>query len=128
MDRIRTLSIGGREIICIDYAHLKGEELIHLVNRARLAITSDSSLKLVLTNFGHCFVTPQFVRHLESITPFVNPYIERNALVGLNKPKMMILKGFNLLMGTDYRAFASEHEALEYLLATRLIDVPEAIF
>jgi hypothetical protein len=58
----------------------------------------------------------------------VNPWIERNALVGLNKPKMMILKGFNLLLGTDYRAFSSEHEALEYLLVTEHITEPLAIF
>jgi hypothetical protein len=29
---------------------------------------------------------------------------------------MMILKGFNLFMGTDFRAFSTEKEAIEYLI------------
>ncbi len=128
MERIRTELVQGREIFCIDYANLKEAAMLALVEQARQVITTPPKKKLVLTNFSNCFVTPRFVRHLESVTPEVNPWIERNALVGLNKPKMMILKGFNLLLGTDYRAFSSEHEALEYLLVTEHITEPLAIF
>jgi hypothetical protein len=120
--------VQGREVLCIDYANLKEAEMLALAEQARQAITTPPDKKLVLTNFSNCFVTPRFVRHLESITPLVNPWIERNALVGLNKPKMMILKGFNLLLGTDYRAFSSEREALAYLLVTEDILKPLTIF
>jgi hypothetical protein len=128
VERVRTEVVQGREIVCIDYANLRETEMLAVVDQARDAIVTPPHKKLVLTNFSNCFVTPRFVRYLESVTPQVNPWIERNALVGLNKPKMMILKGFNLLLGTDYRAFSSEHEALEYLLVTEHITEPLAIF
>lgn len=102
--------------------------MIALATEAEAAILAGGTSKFVLSNFANCFVTPRFVRHMEAATPRINHLIERNALVGLNKPKMMILKGFNLLLGTDYRAYASEREALEYLLATELEEVPAAIF
>ena len=48
--------------------------------------------------------------------------------MGLNMPKMMILKGFNLIMNTDFRAFATEKEAIEYLIGEPLIEDIAPIF
>ena len=58
----------------------------------------------------------------------VKNYINRNALVGLNTPKMMILKGFNLLLGTDFRTFATEREAIEYLIGAPVVEELKPIF
>ncbi|MFZ6001720.1 MAG: hypothetical protein ACOYW3_14515, partial [Bacteroidota bacterium] len=63
-----------------------------------------------------------------SKAPLVKHLIERNALVGLNTAKMMILKGFNLLLGTDFRSFASEQAGVEYLLGETLREPIGPIF
>lgn len=118
----------GRPLVCIDYSGLKEASMIALALQAEAAILEGGTSKFVLSNFGNCFVTPRFVRHMEAATPRINHLIERNALIGLNKPKMMILKGFNLLMGTDYRAFSNEADAVAYLLATEVIPAPLGIF
>lgn len=101
--------------------------MIQLAKDARACIEQDEHPKLVLTCYSNTFVTPAYVRFLEKEAPQIKHLILRNALVGLNTPKMMILKGFNLLVGTDFQAFATERAALEYLLENRVESMP-AIF
>lgn len=78
--------------------------------------------KLILNSFKNTFSTPAFLRHMERESVEIKPFIARNALVCLNKPKMMILKGFNLLLATNFRAFSTEYEAVQYLIEEPVIE------
>ena len=90
--------------------------MMELGTAATRALLVGGQQQLVLTCYRDTFTTPAYVRHMEKLAPQVKHLILRNALVGLNTAKMMILKGFNLVAGTDFRPFASEREALCYLL------------
>lgn len=128
MERIRKIVIQGKEILAIDYSGLKEPGMIALATEVKQLLLRDADEKLLINSFHHVFATPGYMRHLERESVEIKPFIKRNALVGLNLPKMMILKGLNLLMNTDFRAFATEQEALEYLIGEPLIDHPAPIF
>lgn len=120
MERIRKIVIQGKEILVIDYSGLKEPGMINLATAVKQLILQDADEKLIINSFHNVFVTPGYVRHMERESGEIKHLIKRNTLVGLNLPKMMILKGFNLLMNTDFKAFGTEKEAIEYLIAESL--------
>lgn len=127
-NRIRKISVQGRVILCIDYTGLREAGMIALGTEATHAILAETEPQCILTCFSNTYVTPAFVRHMERNAELVRHLILRNALVGLNRPKMMILKGFNLVARTDFKPFASEAEALAYLLGEPLLEDIAPVF
>ncbi|MFZ5973531.1 MAG: hypothetical protein ACOYXA_18260 [Bacteroidota bacterium] len=121
-NRIRKITVQGRGILCIDYTGLREAGMIALGTEATHVTLAETEPQCILTCFSNTYVTPAFVRHMERQVELVRHLILRNALVGLNRPKMMILKGFNLVVRTDFKPFASEAEALAYLLREPLIE------
>lgn len=118
--RIWRMDVQGHSIICIDYSGCREHEMIALGTLATNYLLACTTPQLTLTNYRNTFTTPAYVRHMESKAVLVKHLIARNALVGLNTAKIMILKGFNLLMGTDFRPFSTEAEALQYLVGEEL--------
>ena len=55
------------------------------------------------------------------------PLIEKQAIVGLNETKKIILKGFNLSIDRNVRAFHTKEEAISFLVdeSTTDKDVPD---
>jgi hypothetical protein len=128
MSRIRTVSVQGHSILVIDYSNLKELEMIQLANDVMDHILSVKLPQLIISNFKNTYISSGYLRHMERETMYVEPFIKRNVLVGLNTPKMIILRGFNLLLGTDYRAFSDERSALEYLIQEPLHETSIPIF
>ncbi|MBL7844976.1 MAG: hypothetical protein KF846_10825 [Cyclobacteriaceae bacterium] len=128
MERIRELIIQGKEIVAIDYSNLKEAGMIALAIEVKTFIMKTDVPKLIINSFRNTYITPAYVRHMESESVAIKSLISRNALIGLNTPKMMILKGFNLLLGTDFRAFATEREAIEYLIGEPVVEELKPIF
>ena len=116
MNRLKNITLQGHAIIVVDYAGCKEEEMLSLAARAKEAIKVDDSPKLVISRYSNMYITPRFVRFFENETNEVKPFLKKNALIGLNEPKKVILKAFNFFMGTDFRAFDTEKEALEFLM------------
>jgi hypothetical protein len=102
--------------------------MIQLAEEAKDLILKSSGHLLVLNNFERTYVTPKYVRYMEQASIEVIPFIDRNAMVGFSKVKLMILKGFNLIMGTNWMAFPTEKEALEYLIQGKIESEIESIF
>lgn len=127
-NRIRKINVQGRVILCIDYTGLREAGMIALGSEATRAILAETEPQRILTCFSNTYVTPAFVRHMERQAELVRQLILRNALLGLNRPKMMILKGFNLVARTDFKPFASEAEALAYLLGEPLLEEVGPVF
>lgn len=128
MDRIRNVIIKNKEIVVIDYSGLKEPGMINLATEVKEFITKTSDPKLIINNFKNTYITSGYVRHMERDAASVKPVIARNALIGLNAPKMMILKGFNLFFGTDFRPFSTEREAIEYLIGEPVDEELQALF
>lgn len=128
MSRIKSIVLQGKSIIVVDYAGCKEDEMLALAALAKEAVKSEGTLKLVISRYSNMYITPRFVRFFENETNEVKPFLKKNALVGLNEPKKIILKAFNFFMGTDFRAFDSEKEALEFLIEAPVEQLSKSVF
>ncbi|MCU0383214.1 MAG: hypothetical protein MUF68_04035 [Cyclobacteriaceae bacterium] len=128
MNRLKTITIQEKTILVVDYAGCKEEEMLELAAKAKALIITGEKDKLVISRYSNMYITPRFVRFFENETNEVKPYLLRNALIGLNEPKKLILKAFNFFMGTDFRAFDTEKEALEFLIAAPIEKLESGIF
>jgi hypothetical protein len=117
MPGVSYIQVLGKEILVVDYTGCKNDQMILLFDEAKRAILAKGERCRILTDLSKTYITPNFMRHAEREMLEVKHLIIKNAFIGMNQPKRMILRGFSLLMGkTDFVAFDSEKEALDYLL------------
>ena len=91
--------------------------MIKLMEESRNLVVTANEPTLVLIQFdSKSYVTPVFMRRAEQINKELGGLIKDQAFVGLTEIKKFILKGFNLFLGKNYKAFDSQEEALQYLL------------
>ncbi len=128
MNRLKTITIEEKTILVVDYAGCKEEEMLALAAKAKAWIITGEKDKLVISRYSNMYITPRFVRFFENETNEVKPYLLRNALIGLNEPKKLILKAFNFFMGTDFRAFDTEQQALEFLVDAPIEKLEQSVF
>jgi hypothetical protein len=119
MNRIRVEIYKSKEILIADVSDLKEDEMITLLKQYRDRIIAENKQRLILAIFNdRSYVTPKFMEaaycyRLEE----VKSLISKQAILGLNQPKMMILKGFNLFLKSNIKPFNTKEEALDYLVS-----------
>lgn len=107
----------GVTILLIDYSDLKEAQLIALLNEAIDLVIRENEPRLVLVQFNErSFITPAFLRRAEQINKEYGHLIRCQAFIGLSDVKKFILKGFNLFLGKNYKAFETKEEAIRHLL------------
>lgn len=128
MGCVKRIIVNNKEILVVDYSRCKQDDMIALADEAKGIILKENRPQLLLSCYNNTFVTPKFMRHAEKVVGELQHLIGRSALIGLNTPKKMILKAFNLLLKTEYRSFDSEREAIEYLIDEPLTDRDKVSF
>src|SRR5688572_32412688 len=95
---IREFETNNRKVFIIDYSNQKEVEMIANLLDLKGRILNQSSPVLIMTIFNDkSYATPKFMRTAEQATREVMDLVERQALVGLNHPKKIILRGYSLL-------------------------------
>jgi len=123
LERIRQISINSKEIFIIDYSDCKEGEMIDLVSELKRQVIAENMAVRILSVFNdRCYVTPKFMRHAEGATREAIHLIEKQAMIGLNGTKKMILKGYNFLFNTNIKTFNTIEEAMEFLLDDHTTD------
>jgi hypothetical protein len=113
MSGIEKIVMGDREILCVDYSNLKADQLIALGSEALEIILKDNSPTYILNAFNEInFATATVIRNFEKINRQAKHLIKKQAMLGLNPMKRVILKGFNLILKRDFQAFELREEAL----------------
>lgn len=117
MDRIENLKFGNKEVYIIDYSDCKEAEMIALVSQLKMKVLKGNKQVLILSIFNdRGYVTSKFMRHAERETREALHLIQKQAMVGLNETKKLILKGYNFLFKKNIQVFETREHALEYLL------------
>lgn len=102
----------------MDYADLKEDAMIQLLTRAAQMIREQNEPFLVISIYNErCFITPKFMRVVETVTKDLYHLIKGQAVVGLTPVKKLILKGYNFFFNFEIKNFDSEEEALNHLLS-----------
>ena len=112
------IQVSGKEILYIDYSGCKPAEMLRIFDQAKEILLTMRGDGLLLTNFGHSYITPLFMRHAEKEILTVGHLIKKNSLIGMTLPQQMILKGFRFFIGKDhYSHFDTREQAIEYLIS-----------
>jgi len=116
-DGIQKMVYLNKEILVIDYSNRKEADMIKKIIALGDFIKKENRHVLLLAIFNdRSFATPSFLHHTRKVNHEVGHLIDRKALIGLNLAKRMILKGQNLVLGSDTKSFNSMEEAVQYLL------------
>ncbi len=117
MAGVREINVYGQDILWVDYEGCKTpEQMIQIFDKTLDFLIKKNEESLMLTSFKNTSIPPIFLNYIQEQTPRVAHLIKRNAFIGMNKSKNILLKGINESFGLAQLAFDSEHEAIKFLL------------
>jgi|DewCreStandDraft_4_1066084.scaffolds.fasta_scaffold163157_2 hypothetical protein len=123
MDRISKTELTDKNILEVNYSHLKEAGMTELLKKVKQMILQDKKPVLIISYFNHKnYVTPAFIIQAREITLEVLPYIEKMAFVGLSFTQKILLKGFNIALQRNFRSFETREEALQFMLDKNTTD------
>ncbi|MBS1558982.1 MAG: hypothetical protein JST69_09680 [Bacteroidetes bacterium] len=113
----------GKEILLLDYRGCNEHQMLQLLSEAKEWLEQQERPQLVLSVFNeHNFATAAFMKTVVAYNQQLDKKIEKQAVVGLNGVKKMILKGFNFLIKRNVRGFDAQQEAIAFLLDKQSTD------
>lgn len=116
INRIQKIQINNQEILVIDNSDLRQDQMIELGDLALAQALADNARFRLLNIFNERnYLTPQVMNHQRKILKQAIHLADKVAIIGLNPIKKIILNGINLIMGSDFKSFATREEALAYL-------------
>jgi hypothetical protein len=116
-ERLRRISFKGKEIIYADYSNCKEAEMISITQQHRDLILEEKTESLFVANYVGTYGTPAYMKAAQDFTLQTKPYVKRGAFLGITGPKVFLLKGIIFFLDVNFKAFDTEAEALEFLIA-----------
>ena len=105
---------GEHQIIMVDYKGLKEKEMIEL-QQANFELVTQTKIRLILSDFRNCYVTPAFVVEAKKFTEATLQHIDKVGLLGIDSVKSWILKGILLTYPVNFKPFDTKEEAIQFL-------------
>ncbi|MBS1681206.1 MAG: STAS/SEC14 domain-containing protein [Bacteroidetes bacterium] len=116
MERVRKLNHKGKEVIVVDYSGCTGDQAIEVLDLVKSLIIAEKKNCVVLyVTSKEKHTSPKFMRHLEKTLPEIEPFIERQAIVGVTLVKEWIVRGVNHWAEKKTFVFDTSDQALDYL-------------
>lgn len=114
---IKELHKTDKDLYVVDHSDCSAEEMIKGIAELGRRIRSENRPAMILSIFNdRAYITAGFMKMAEEENLELSHLIDKQAIVGLNDIKKMILKGFNLTLRRNVRNFDSEDEAMKFLL------------
>jgi hypothetical protein len=108
--------ISGKKIMIVDYSGCKTPELMIQVYDESVKFVLDKNKPyLILAKFTGSYITRPFIHHIEKEGTRIWHLVKKSAFIGMNNPKQMILKTFNMEKNFSDYSFNSEDEAINFL-------------
>ncbi len=102
--------------------------MVALVDEAAKILITNNRPQLLLSIYNdRAYATPKFMNAVRAEGSRFMHRVEKQAIVGLNKTKKIILTGYNLTFDLNVRSFDTKEEAISFLVdeSTTDKDVPE---
>ena len=115
---IKWMEHNKKKVLLIDYTGIKMEkEMINLLHSAPPYLEqAEGEPILMLTDLTGCFATPGFMDAARKIEKdILSKFQIKQAILGITGPKVILLKGFNLISKNKLTPFNDKTEALNYL-------------
>jgi hypothetical protein len=116
-EKVKKISLKGKEIVVVDYSGSKAVQMIEIFNVAKRLVLADNKQVLVLSKFNKNYITPAFMKHVQSEMKELERFIDKIVIVGLSSIQKWIFLGMKLWYKRELQKFDTYEEALEYLVA-----------
>jgi len=110
----------GKRVLRISYAGLGGEDgeeyAISILNYVHEFVLKAGNNLLILVDLKDAYATTKIIQMMKGNIASEKPLIKKEAVLGLNKAKMILLKAVSLFTNVGLTAFDTETEALDWLI------------
>jgi hypothetical protein len=113
-NRFRVVRIESTELVLVDYSYQKEREMIALTEYHRLWAQGKQNTSFIANYIG-TYGTPAYMKAAYQFTEETKNSIVRGAFLGINGPKVALLKGVVHFMSVNFKAFDTEEEALTFV-------------
>ena len=113
-NRFRVVQLNHIELVLVDYSYLKEREMIDLTDYHRLWAQGKLNTSFVANYIG-TYGTAAYMKAAYHFTEETKSSITRGAFLGINGPKVALLKGIVYFMNVNFKACDSEVEALTFV-------------
>ncbi|MFN4945745.1 MAG: hypothetical protein ACK57K_05225 [Chryseotalea sp.] len=113
-NRFRVIQLNYTELVLVDYSYLKEREMIDLTDYHRLWAKGKHNTSFIANYIG-TYGTPAYMKAAYQFTEETKSSVIRGAFLGINGPKVALLKGIVYFMNVNFKAFDSEEEALTFV-------------
>jgi hypothetical protein len=113
-NRFRVVQLNHTELVLVDYSYLKEREMINLTDYHRLWVQEKLNTSFIANYIG-TYGTPAYMKAAYQFTEETKSNIACGAFLGINGPKVALLKGIVYFMNVNFKAFDLEEEALTFV-------------
>lgn len=108
----------GKRVIYTDFRDCRSEsEMEAVFEKAVQMVLAEPEPVLTLNNFEGVVVSSAFLQKLKTRGTEYNHKVRAKAVLGVTGVKKTLINTYSILAGIDARAFATEAEALSYLVS-----------
>ena len=118
MERVKTISHEGKEIIFLDFANCKTEEMLQVIAEgAKLIQAQPPKSVLALSDFTNSSTDPSLLSAFRAFTAGNEPYIKASAIVGLSRIAEIFYDIIIKFTRRNVTIFANADQAKAWLIA-----------
>ncbi len=115
---MKSMTYKEKEILCIDYINLKGQEIVNLIPVVTQLMFDDYDKDLLLLiDLTNSFVNKETVDAFGESGKKVKPILKKTAVLGITGLKKVLLNTVNKISNAGAKAFTSDEEAKEWLIS-----------
>lgn len=107
----------GKEILYVDYRNMKVEDILQTMDEATEYALELNRPMLRLSNMTDVFAVGDIVDKAKASGERTKHLTIKRAAVGITGAKKVLLNAFNRFTGSNTRAFNTEEEAKDWLVA-----------
>lgn len=115
-ERLRKITINGKDIILADYSGLKQEEMIALTEKHTAWVLAEAKESYFIANYVNTYGSPEYMKAAYEFTQATKPFIPKGAFLGITGAKIGLLKAITFFMKANFRACDDEEEAIRFLV------------
>lgn len=115
IERLRKITVNGKDIILADYSGLKQDEMIALTQKHTEWVLAEGKESYFIANYVQTYGSPEYMKAAYAFTQATKPFIPKGAFLGITGAKIGLLKGITYFMKVNFRACESEEEAIRFL-------------
>jgi len=118
-DRIKYVYHKGKRITYVNYSGFSNQnekEFIEIIDKATQFVLKSGQNQLAFINVEGAFGSKALIAKLKEDALKTKPYLKKQAVVGIDRVKAILLSAINLFAKFDTNAFKNEEEAFDWLV------------